>query len=221
MRTCTYSRLPIGPRRSKTGKEAHHERIENADTDATQFATRSGGSKTVPTESPAVRAAAIDVKRQLFQIAAEELQVPAAEVVLQNGEIISKADPAKKVTLKQLQALKKRGVIGGITGGIGLAMTEMRVLDRNQTGKVVSRNWHDYKLPTALDVPREVVIVPVDSGDTEANTTGAKGLGEPATIPTAAAIANAVYNAIGLCITKTPMSPVQLSGLLAEREARS
>ena len=111
-------------------------------------------------------------------------------------------------------------VIGGITMGIGLAMTEMRVLDRNQTGKVVSKNWHDYKLPTALDVPREIVTVPIDPGDTEANTTGAKGLAEPATIPTAAAIANAVYNAIGIRITDTPIGPVQLSGLLAERKAR-
>lgn len=199
----------------------------------------------------AVRAAATDVKRQLFQIAAEELQVPAAEVVLQNGELISKSDPAKKVTINQVQTLKKRGVIVGvgyrgpnpankavtpfgaqfcevevdtrtgeirvvrfvaaqdsgrvmtrltydnevicgITGGIGLAMTEMRVLDRNQTGKVVSRNWHDYKLPTALDVPRQMVTVPIDPGETVANTTGAKGLGEPATIPTVATIANAV-----------------------------
>jgi CO/xanthine dehydrogenase Mo-binding subunit len=253
--------------------------IENADTGATQFATRSGGSKTIPTESPAVRAAAIEVKRQLFQIAAEELKVPASALALQKGEIISTADQSIKAKLNKLQALKKRGVIvgvgyrgpnpgdkvvtpfgaqfcevkvdtrsgeiqvvrflaahdsgrvmnrltydnqviGGIMMGIGLAMTEMRVLDRNQTGKVVSKNWHDYKLPTALDVPREIVTVPVDPGDTEANTTGAKGLAEPATIPTAAAIANAVYNAIGIRITNTPMGPVQLSGLLAKLKAR-
>ena len=37
--------------------------------------------------------------------------------------------------------------------GIGLAMTEGRVLDGTQTGKMLNRNWHDYKLPTALDVP--------------------------------------------------------------------
>ncbi len=181
------------------------------------------------TESPAVRAAAIDVKRQLFQIAAEELKVPASDLALRNGEIIPNADQSKKVKLNKLEALKKRGmivgvgyrgpnpegksvnpfgaqfcevkvdtrtgeihivrfvaahdsgrvmnrltynnqVIGGITMGIGLAMTEMRVLDQNQTGKVVSKNWHDYKLPTALDVPREIVVVPVDPDDTEANS---------------------------------------------------
>jgi len=88
--------------------------IENADTGATQFATRSGGSKTIPTESPAVRAAAIDVKRQLFQIAAEELKVPASTLELRNGEIIPNADQSKKVKLNKLEALKKRGVIVGV-----------------------------------------------------------------------------------------------------------
>ena len=52
--------------------------------------------------------------------------------------------------------------------------------------------------------------------DTLANTTGAKGLGEPVTIPTAAAVANAVYHATGVRITQTPINPVQLCRLLAE-----
>ncbi len=108
-------------------------------------------------------------------------------------------------------------VFGGITMGIGLAMTEMRILDAGQTGKMVNRNWHDYKLPTALDVPAEITCLPIEPVDTEANTTGAKGLGEPATIPTAAAIANAVYHATGLRMTDTPIHPLQLVPRLAER----
>jgi xanthine dehydrogenase YagR molybdenum-binding subunit len=82
-------------------------------------------------------------------------------------------------------------VFGGITMGIGFAMTEARVLDRSQTGKMVNKNWHDYKLPTALDVPADMISLPVELMDNLANTTGAKGLGEPVTIPTAAALANA------------------------------
>ena len=108
-------------------------------------------------------------------------------------------------------------VIGGIAMGIGLATTEMRVLDAGQTGKMVNRNWHDYKLPTALDVPAEVTCLPIEPVDTEANNTGAKGLGEPATIPTAAAVANAVYHATGLRITDTPIHPLQLAQRLADR----
>jgi xanthine dehydrogenase YagR molybdenum-binding subunit len=106
-------------------------------------------------------------------------------------------------------------VFGGITMGIGLAMTEARILDKNHTGKMVNRNWHDYKLPTILDVPEAMTSLPIEPADTEANTTGAKGLGEPVTIPTAAAVANAVYHATGVRVTQAPMNPVQLCRLLA------
>jgi CO/xanthine dehydrogenase Mo-binding subunit len=84
-----------------------------------------------------------------------------------------------------------------------------------QTGKMCNRNWHDYKLPTALDVPADIVSLPLELDDPEANTTGAKGLGEPVTIPTAAALANAVCDATGVRITETPMTPVLLARLLA------
>jgi len=104
---------------------------------------------------------------------------------------------------------------GGITMGIGFAMTEFRVLDANETGKMVNRNWHDYKLPTALDTPPDMISRPIEMPDPEANTTGAKGLGEPVTIPTGAAIANAVYNAVGIRVTNTPINPIRLSRLLA------
>jgi xanthine dehydrogenase YagR molybdenum-binding subunit len=250
--------------------------IENADTGTTQYATPSGGSKTVPTESPAVRAAAISLKQQLLEIAAQDLAVDSATLYFTAGSIVSKNDPSKKISFTELSGLKKRGVVvgigyrgpnpenkvtnpfaaqfcevevnmatgevriirflgahdsgrvmsrltydnqvfGGITMGIGLAMTEARILDKNHTGKMVNRNWHDYKLPTILDVPEDMVSLPIEPDDTEANTTGAKGLGEPVTIPTAAAVANAVYHATGVRISQTPINPVQLCRLLAER----
>ncbi len=243
--------------------------IENADTGTTQYTNPSGGSKTVPTESPAVRAAAIQVKQQLLALAAEELQRDPADLALMGGSIVSRSDASKIIRLTDFSSLKKRGVLvgvgtrdadppgkivnpfaaqfcevevntktgeikiirflsahdsgrvmnrltydnqvyGGITMGIGLAMTENRVLDGNQTGKILSRNWHDYKLPTALDITPDIVSLPIELDSSEVNTTGAKGLGEPVTIPTAAAIANAVYHATGLRITETPISPMQL-----------
>jgi xanthine dehydrogenase YagR molybdenum-binding subunit len=102
--------------------------------------------------------------------------------------------------------------------GIGLATTEMRILDGTQTGKLVNRNWHDYKLPTALDVPADITSAPVEMPDAEANTTGAKGLGEPVTIPTAAAVANAVYHAVGVRVTDSPINPMQLCSLLEQHK---
>ena len=250
--------------------------IENADTGTTQYATPSGGSKTIPTESPAVRAAAINLKQQLLQMAAEDLKEKPASLVVQGGTIQSLSDPAKKIGITDVSGLKRHGVIigigyrgpnpinrainpfaaqfcevevniktgevrilrflsandsgrvmggltyesqviGGVTMGIGLAMTEVRILDRNQTGKILSGNWHDYKIPTASDVPAEIASVPIDIPDNEANSTGAKGLGEPVTIPTAAAVANAVYNATGIRITSTPISPTVLRRALAAK----
>jgi xanthine dehydrogenase YagR molybdenum-binding subunit len=106
-------------------------------------------------------------------------------------------------------------VYGGVTMGIGLGMTERRVLDRRQTGRLVSRSWHDYKIPTSLDLPDEILSLPIDPGDVECNSVGAKGLGEPVTIPTAAAIANAVRDATGIRVTEAPLNPTRLAELLA------
>jgi len=83
--------------------------IENADTGVTQFCNPSGGSTTVPTSAPAVRAAAIQVKQQLFAIAAEELKVDALDLTLMDGVISSKSDSSKSVKVSDLAGLKKRG----------------------------------------------------------------------------------------------------------------
>ncbi len=107
-------------------------------------------------------------------------------------------------------------VFGGITMSAGLALTEERVLDR-QTGKMVNANWHDYKLLTALDVPADLTCLPIDPHDTECNTVGCKGLGEPGTIPTAAAIANAVCDAIGARVFDGPITPARLLETLAQK----
>ena len=107
-------------------------------------------------------------------------------------------------------------VFGGIVMGVGFAATEERVLDR-QTGKMTNANFHDYKIPTMMDAAIDHSCVPIDIPDDEFNTTGTKGLGEPATIPTAAAVANAVADAIGIRVTDTPLNPTQLVRLIAEQ----
>mgnify|MGYP001054892556 CR=1 FL=1 len=88
--------------------------IEHADTGTTQYATPSGGSKTVPTEAPTVRSAAIHVKQQLLQMAADDLGLAAADLRYQGGEIVSVKDPSKRVKVKELSTLKKRGVVVGV-----------------------------------------------------------------------------------------------------------
>jgi len=77
------------------GVRAELIQVEHADTGTTQYATPSGGSKTVPTEAPAVRAAAVEAKRQLLQMASEELKVDAASLDLKDGEIVLRKTPPR------------------------------------------------------------------------------------------------------------------------------
>ncbi|MFQ5903452.1 MAG: carbon monoxide dehydrogenase, partial [Candidatus Binatia bacterium] len=72
-------------------------------------------------------------------------------------------------------------------------------------GVLVNPNLHDYKLPTMLDIP-QVQAGAADTVD-PATHVGAKGIGEPPMIPTAAAIANAIYNATGARIRELPITP--------------
>ncbi len=91
-------------------------------------------------------------------------------------------------------------VNGGVIMGLGYALYEQRVMDP-QTGVCLNPNFETYKLPGAADVP-EIEIVLLDMPER-----GVIGIGEPVTIPTAAAVANAVANAIGVRVHSLPITP--------------
>lgn len=91
-------------------------------------------------------------------------------------------------------------VIGGVMWGVSFALLEGRIMDR-QTGRMVNPNMEDYKIAGTLEVP-EIDAVLLDMPER-----GVIGLGEPPIIPTAAAIANAVANALGVRITELPITP--------------
>jgi xanthine dehydrogenase YagR molybdenum-binding subunit len=103
-------------------------------------------------------------------------------------------------------------VYGGVIQGLGFAAMEARVIDRG-TGLQLTANLEGYKIPTMMDVPALDVSFAdgtSDRADPEANSIGAKGLGEPPIIPTAAAIANAVSDALGKRITELPITPQRI-----------
>jgi xanthine dehydrogenase YagR molybdenum-binding subunit len=110
-------------------------------------------------------------------------------------------------------------VLGGVTQGISTALFEERVIDEN-TGKMVNPNWQNYKIATALDMP-EIVPIFVDLVDPRINNLGNKGLGEPPRIPSSAAVANAVFNAIGIHLREIPMTPDKVLAALRAKEAGS
>jgi xanthine dehydrogenase molybdenum-binding subunit len=94
-------------------------------------------------------------------------------------------------------------VDGGVAQGIGYALTEELKYDP-ETGEVLNASLRDYKLPIAASIPN-IDYVFVETME-PTGPFGAKGIGEPATIPTAGAIANAVCDAIGIDINSIPIT---------------
>ena len=103
--------------------------------------------------------------------------------------------------LNPLQALGQ--IEGGIAQGVGLAVMEEIVFDE---GRVRNPSFTDYLLPTALDMPVVSVVDLIEQPEPGAPF-GAKGIGEPPTIASTAAIAAAVRNATGLALTRVPIRP--------------
>lgn len=102
---------------------------------------------------------------------------------------------------------------GGIIQGLGFALFEERRLDA-RFGLPLNVGLHDYKIPTLADIP---VIDGhfLDGADVRANHVGARGIAEPAIIPTAPAIAGAVADALGVEVLELPLTPWRVLGALA------
>jgi len=95
---------------------------------------------------------------------------------------------------------------GGVVHGVGPALYEEMILDKN--GEVVNPSFLDYKMPTALDIP-EIIPFIIEKHHKQ-GPYGAKGIGEMTLVPTAPAIANAIYDAIGVRIKDLPITPEKI-----------
>jgi xanthine dehydrogenase molybdenum-binding subunit len=101
---------------------------------------------------------------------------------------------------------------GGAQMGLGYALSEEVQV---QDGQVLNPNFHDYRLFTAADMPQiESIIIETDD---PLGPFGAKGVGEMGGTPTAAAIANAIYDAVGIRMTTLPMTPERVLKALEEK----
>ncbi len=102
---------------------------------------------------------------------------------------------------------------GGIVMGLGYALSEeLRIVE----GQVTNPNFRDYKVPTAPEIP-ELDLHFVET-DCEAGPMGAKGIAELPTIVIAPAVANAVYNAIGIRFMAPPLTPEKVARAIWERD---
>ena len=104
-------------------------------------------------------------------------------------------------------------VEGGVIQGVGYALSEELLVDPT-TGVPVNGHLDDYKVPTIADVP-EIVVDFVNVADMNLPNLGAKGLGEPPIVPTAAAIANAFAHATGKRVPALPLTPGRVLEVLA------
>ena len=241
------------------------------DTGPNLYAPVSGGSMTTPAVMPAVRSAAGKVRRILLGLAADVLEIAAADLTISGGRIRSRdgaldvdvvevtgklgnatidgtgargpnpdgfrvntfgcqiaqvaVDPGTGVVVvERVVAVHDVGRIvnplaassqaeGGVIQGIGYALTEELVVDAT-TGLPVNGHLDDYKVPTIADVP-EIVVDFVNVADENLPNLGAKGLGEPPIVPTAAAIANAFAHATGRRTAALPLTPARVLEALA------
>ena len=102
---------------------------------------------------------------------------------------------------------------GGILQGVGYALTEELLMHE---GKILNSNFHNYKMLTAADIPN-IHFFPIETNDKE-GPYGAKGVGEAPLIPTAAAIANAVCNALDIEVIDLPITPEKVLRAIAEKK---
>ncbi|MBE0617371.1 MAG: molybdopterin-dependent oxidoreductase, partial [Proteobacteria bacterium] len=112
--------------------------------------------------------------------------------------------------------LLKGQIYGAGLMGVGYALTEEMIYDE---GRLRNPNFRDYKILTAADtIPVEPVLVETDD---PAGPFGAKGIGEPGLVPTAPAIANAIYDAVGVRLRSLPMKPERVLAAILEKKGET
>ncbi|CAG5072403.1 D-aminopeptidase [Dyadobacter sp. CECT 9623] len=102
--------------------------------------------------------------------------------------------------------------IGGLVGGIGMALMEASVMD-HRFGRYVTSDFASYHIPVHSDIPQMEVMF-IDEPDMRVNPIGSKGLGEIAIVGVAAAVANAVFHATGKRVRELPITVDKLIAFL-------
>lgn len=140
-------------------------------------------------------------------------QVAEVELDTETGEInIIKITAAHDVG-KAINPVNVEGQLeGGASMGVGFSLAEEVVLEN---GRIKNPNFHEYLIPTALDMPDFDPII-VEAAE-PTGPYGAKGIGEPATVPVAAAILNAIADAVGARVKELPNTAERVFMALQEQ----
>lgn len=111
------------------------------------------------------------------------------------------------------QALRGQ-MYGALAQGIGYALYEEV---QSQQGRIMNPNFRDYKIPTIHEMDFPIDLEFIETNDSF-GPFGAKGVGEPGLVPTAPAIANAIYNAVGIRIRDLPITPEKILNALKRKK---
>jgi len=141
-------------------------------------------------------------------------QVAEVEVNLETGQVKVLSLGAAQDCGFAINPMAVEGQVeGGVTMGLGQALYEDCLMEE---GKTLNPSFAEYKIPSARDVPeiRTYLVEPIDPE----GPYGAKGIGEMPQLPTCPAIANAIYDAIGVQIKSLPITPEKILAALKEKE---
>ncbi len=143
-----------------------------------------------------------------------EVAVDTETGIVRVERVVAVQDCGRPMNPRQIESQ----VHGGILMGLSYALFEERILDQH-TGRMVNPDLEHYKLAGPRETPAiDLVILENYQGN---SATDAYGIAEPANIATAPAIANAVYNAIGMRLRSLPMTPAAILGALGKIQQRS
>jgi xanthine dehydrogenase YagR molybdenum-binding subunit len=118
--------------------------------------------------------------------------------------VVTCADVGKIINYKTARSQS----IGGVVGGIGMALMEESTMD-HRYGRYTTTDFASYHIPVHADIP-QIEVLYIDKPDVYVNPIGSKGLGEIAIVGVAAAVANAVFHATGKRIRQLPITPDKL-----------
>jgi CO/xanthine dehydrogenase Mo-binding subunit len=144
------------------------------------------------------------------------VQIAEVEVDTETGAVEILKITAVHDCGKAINPLLTEGQVeGGVSMGVGYGVMEEMVVDH---GRVKNAQFTDYVLPTALDIP--TIVTKLVERPEPGGPFGAKGIGEPALLPTAPAIVNAIQDAVGVRIRDLPATPEKILKALEEKRLK-
>ena len=153
-------------------------------------------------------------QRDLGGVQFAEVAVDTETGIIRVERVVAVQDCGRPMNPRQIESQ----VQGGVLMGVSYALFEDRILDQ-ATGRMVNPDLEQYKLVGVRETPQiDVVVLENYQGQ---SATDAYGIAEPANIATAPAIANAVYNAIGVRLRSLPMNPTAVLAALGKVAQRS